>query len=119
MKVSPTLSSLFLWAALLVFAVGYIILALGCVAVATGVLAAWDVGTSVVGIGQRNQQQDVLEQQVAELQGLRDDIRRAGIVRDPQLSSSEAAREREIKDRFQPPTVRERSLWERIRRMLP
>lgn len=89
----------------------------GC-AVAAVLLTTYEVGTTAIGIGQRNQHQDVLEAQVGELRALRADLVRAGISKEPPLSGSEAAREQELRERAKP-TIEERSLWTRIRRMLP
>ena len=110
-----TISTLGLWIALLLFAA---VILSGC-AIIAGVLTAYEVTTTAIGIGQRNAQQDQADAQVAELRALRADFRKAGwIVDEVPLSASEVARERELESRLEP-AIPKPTLWERLRRMLP
>jgi len=91
----------------------------GCAgAVIGGILTAYDVTTTAVGIGQRNQAQDTQENLIEEIKGMRADFRQAGWVKDLPLPISEAARDREIEAQANP-ARRSRSLWERLKRMAP
>ena len=103
-----------IWVGLALFVV---VILSGC-AVVAGVLTAYEVTTTAVGIGQRNAQQDQADAQTAELRALRADFRKAGWITDEPLSVSEAARERELEARLEP-TRPKPTFWERMRRMLP
>lgn len=91
-------------------------LALGGCAVAAGVFTAFGAVSSAISVGQRNEAQDTAEQNLEELRGLRADLRRSGLVRPEPLPVSEAARDQQAALADQP---LRRSLWERVKRMVP
>ena len=109
-----TISTLGLWVAVLLLAA---MLLSGC-AIIAGVVTAYEITATAIGIGQRNAQQDQADAQTAELRALRADFRKAGWITDEPLSVSEAARERELEAHLEP-TRPKPTFWERMRRMLP
>ncbi len=106
------------WTILALLALVLLLVMLSGCAVLGGVLTAYDVTTTAIGIGQRNQAQDTQEELIEEIKGMRADFRQAGWVKDPPLPMAEVARDREIEAKTNP-ARRSRSLWERIKRMTP
>ena len=106
-----------LWAGIIALCVLVVLALSGCVALGA-LVTAYDVTTTAVSIGQRNQAQDTQEELIEEIKGMRADFRQAGWVKDPPLPTSEAARDRTVEAQANP-ARRSRSLWERLKRMTP